>query len=132
MSRPRCRRRAADRGHRVVRHAEGAGEHVGRAAGEHAERGVGAGDAGGHLVERAVAAEADHHVEPAAGGVLGEAGGVTATVRLDDLDVSLPRDSARWTTTVLRAVTELANALTTSRIRKAPTVQPLPAVRKRR
>ena len=72
---------------RVVGHAERAGEHVGRAAGQHAERRVGAGEAGGHLVERAVAAEADHDVDAAAGGVLGEAGGVAAAVGLDDLDL---------------------------------------------
>ena len=84
------------------------------------ERGVGAGDAGGHLVERAVAAVADDHVDAAAGGVLGEAGGVAAAVGLDDLHLVALRSGARCTTTVLRAVTDDAKALTTSRIRKAP------------
>ena len=46
-----------------------------------------AGDAGGHLVQRAVAAEADDDVDAAARRVLGEAGGVAATVGLDDLDL---------------------------------------------
>ena len=41
----------------------------------------------GDLVERAVAAESDDDVEPASRGVVGESGGVTAAVRLDDLDV---------------------------------------------
>ena len=95
---------------------ERAGEHVGRAAGQHAERGVGAGDAGGHLVQRAVAAEADDHVDAAAGGVLGEPGGVAAAVGLDDLDVVAAGAARRCTTTVLRAVTDEANELTTSRI----------------
>ncbi len=73
--------------HRIVGHAERAGEHVGAAAGEHAERGVGAGDAGGDLVQRAVAAEPDDDVDASTGGVLGESGGVAAAVGLDDLDV---------------------------------------------
>ncbi len=76
-----------DRLDRVVRHAERAGEHVGRPAGEDAEGGVGTGDAGRDLVERAVAAEADDDVDAAARGVVGESGGVTAAVRLDHLDV---------------------------------------------
>ena len=78
---------------RVVGQADRAGEHVGRAAGQHAERGVGAGDAGGDLVERAVAAEADDDVDAAAGGVVGEAGGVAAPVRLDELDVVVARSA---------------------------------------
>ena len=45
------------------------------------------GDPGGHLVERAVAAEADDHVDAAARGVVGEAGGVAAPVGLDELDL---------------------------------------------
>ena len=76
------------------------------AAGQHAERGVGAGHAGGHLVERAVAAVADDDVDAPAGRVLGEAGGVAAAVGLDDLDLVAAGSSARCTTTVLRAVTE--------------------------
>ena len=76
-----------DGGDGVVGQPDRAGEHVRRAAGQGAERGVGAGDAGGHLVERAVAAEADDDVGAAAGGVVGEAGGVAAAVRLDELDV---------------------------------------------
>ena len=42
---------------------------------------------GRDLVQRAVAAEADDDVDAAAGGVVGEAGGVAAAVRLDELDV---------------------------------------------
>ena len=76
-----------DRDDRVVRHADRAGEHVGRPAGQHAERRLGAGDPGGDLVERAVATVADHHVEAATGRVVGEARGVAAAVRLDDFDV---------------------------------------------
>ena len=79
-----------DGGDRIVGQPDRAGEHVRRAAGEHAERGVGAGDAGRHLVERAVAAEPDDDVDVAPGGVEGEAGGVAATVRLDELDVGDP------------------------------------------
>ena len=93
-----------------------------RAAGQHAERGVGAGQAGGDLVQRAVAAEADDHVDAAAGRVLGEAGGVAAAVGLDDLDVVAAGSALRCTTTVLRAVTDEANELTTSRMRKAATL----------
>ena len=104
---------------RVVGHAERAGEHVGRTAGEHAERGVGAGDPGGDLVERAVAAVPDHHVDAASGGVVGEACGVAAPVGLDHLDVVAAAPAARWTTTVLRAVTDDANEFTTSMIRTA-------------
>ena len=82
-----------DRFDRVVRHADRAGEHVGRTAGQHTERRLAAGDAGGHLVERAVATEPDHHVDAATGGVVGEPGGVAAAVGLDDLDV-VPAGSA--------------------------------------
>jgi len=42
---------------------------------------------GGDLVEGTVAAEADDHVDAAPCGVLGEAGGVAATVGLDHLDI---------------------------------------------
>ena len=76
-----------DCGYRIVRHTERAGEHVGAAAGQHAERRLGAGHTGRHLVERAVAAVADHDVDPSPGRVLGESGGVTTTIGLDDLDV---------------------------------------------
>ena len=72
---------------RVVRHAERASEHVGRPAGEDSEGGVGTGDARRDFVERAVAAESDDDVEPPPSGIVGESGGVTATVRLDHLDV---------------------------------------------
>ena len=76
-----------DGGDGVVGQPDRAGEHVRRAAGQGAERGVGAGDARRHLVQRAVAAEADDDVDAAPGGVVGEAGGVAAAVRLDELDV---------------------------------------------
>ena len=84
-----------DGGNGVVRHPDRPGEHVGRTAREHPERRVGAGDTGGHFVQRAVAAEPDHHIDPASGGVVGESGGVAAAVRLDDL--------TSWPGPVLRA-----------------------------
>ena len=89
--------------------------------GQRAERGVGAGDAGGHLVERAVAAEADDDVDAAPGGVVGEAGGVAPRF-VSTSSTSWLRLSRRCTTTVLRAVTDDANEFTTSRIRKPPNV----------
>ena len=49
---------------------------------------------GRHLVQRAVAAEADDDVDAAAGGVVGEAGGVPAPVGLDELDVVALRQRA--------------------------------------
>ena len=76
-----------DRFDRVVRHADRAGEHVGRPAGQHTERGPAPGDASGDFVERAVAPETDDHVEAATGRVVGEAGGVAAPVGLDEFDV---------------------------------------------
>ena len=57
------------------------------AARQHAERGVGAGDSSGDLVQRAVAPESDDHVDAPAGRVVGEAGGVAAPVGFDHLDV---------------------------------------------
>ena len=90
-SMPRASRSAARTG--SLGSAQRAGEHVGRAAGQHAERGVGAGDAGRHLVERAVAAVADDDVDAAPGGVVGEPGGVPAPVGLDQLDVVPLRQS---------------------------------------
>jgi hypothetical protein len=78
------------RGHGIVGHAEGAGEHVRAATGQYPECGVRAGHARGHLVEGAVATEPDHHVEPPPGGVLGEARGVATTVGLDDFHLVAP------------------------------------------
>ena len=66
---------------------ERAGEHVRRSAGEHAQRGVGPGDPGRDLVERAVAAEADDDVEPAPCRIGRVPRRVPAPVGLDDLDV---------------------------------------------
>ncbi len=106
---------------RVVRQADRASEHVGRPAGQHTERRVGAGDAGGDFVERAVTAETDHDVDAPAGGVVSETGGVTAPVGLDDLDVVTPAEATVDDHRV-RAVTDDAKELTTSRIRKPPTV----------
>ena len=76
-----------DGGNRIVGQPDRAGEHVGRPSGQHAESGVGAGDARRHLVQRAVAAEPDDDVDVAPSGVEGEPGGVPATVRLDQLDL---------------------------------------------
>lgn len=72
---------------RVVRHPQGPGEHVGGPPGQHCEGGVGACDPRGDLVQGAVPPERHDHVDPAAGGILGETGGVPAPVRLHDLDV---------------------------------------------
>ncbi len=90
------------RGDRIVGHAEGSGEHVRRTAGQDAERRVGAGDTGRHFVEGAVAAVSDHDVDTAPGGIVGEAGGVTAPI-VSTTSTSWPRASRRCTTTVLRA-----------------------------
>jgi hypothetical protein len=79
---------------RIVGQTEGACEHIGRPAWQHSERSVGAGDAGGHFVEGAVAPESDHDVEPATGGVVREPGGVSPTVGLDDVDVVAPAEAA--------------------------------------
>ena len=76
-----------DGGHRIIWQADRAGEHVRRPAGQHTERCRGAGDAGGHLVQGAVAAEGDDRVETASGGVLGEADRMPAPVRLDEFHV---------------------------------------------
>ncbi len=75
-----------DGGDRIVRHAEGACEDVGRTTGEYAERAVGAGDSGRHFVECSVAAVPDHDVDPASGGVVCEARRMSTPVGLDDLD----------------------------------------------
>ena len=80
-------RQQVDGGDRIVRQPERAGEHVRRSAREHAERGVGPGDPGRDLVERAVAAEADDDVEPAPCRVGRVPRRVPAPVGLDDLDV---------------------------------------------
>ena len=50
--------------------------------GSGAERGRGAGQPVGGLVQRAVAAEADDHVDAVVGRALRQAGGVAAAVRL--------------------------------------------------
>ena len=106
---------------RIVRHAKGAREHVRRAAREHAERGVRAGDPGGDLVQRAVPAETDHDIDAATGGVMCETSGVSASVGLDELDLVALAEAAMHDHRVAR-VTDEANELTTSRIRKEPTV----------
>ena len=76
---------------RVVGQPDRAGEDVGRAAGQGGERGVGAGQAVGRLVEGAVAAEHDDDVDAVAGRALGQAGGVVAAVGLGDGDVVVGR-----------------------------------------
>jgi len=67
--------------------AEESGGEEGKERGRKPCRGVAPGDPGGDLVERAVAAEADDHVEAAARRVVGEAGGVAAPIGLDEFDV---------------------------------------------
>ena len=73
-----------------------------------------AGQAVGRLVQRAVAAEHDDHVDPVGGGALGEAGGVAPPVGLGQGHVVVGRqrllDHHR-----LRAVTDDADELTSSR-----------------
>ena len=68
---------------------ERAREHVRRAAGQRRERGVGAGEPVGGLVERAVAGEHDHDVEAVVAPRRARAGRVAAPRRLGDLDVVL-------------------------------------------
>ena len=72
---------------RVVGKADRSCEHVRRSTRQDAKGGLGAGDARRHLVERAVAAEADHDVDAPPRRVVGEARCVPPPVRLDDLDV---------------------------------------------
>ena len=91
----------------VVRQPDRAGEHVGRPAGEGGQGGLGARQAVGGLVQRAVAAERDHHDVVAVARPLGEAGAwfrrfVSATV------TSWSADNAFWITTLPRAVTDEA------------------------
>ena len=83
-----------DGGDRIVGQPDRAGEDVRRSAGEHPERGVGAGDPGRHLVERAVAAEPDDDVDVAPGCVEGEPCGVPTAVRLDEFDLVIPRETS--------------------------------------
>ena len=73
-----------DRADRVVREPDRAGEDVRRAAREHTERGVRSGDAGGDLVQRAVAAEPDDDVDATSRGILREPGRMAPPVRLDE------------------------------------------------
>ena len=61
-----------------VGHADGAGEDVGRPAGQGGHGGVGADQAVGRLVEGAVAPEDHHDVGPGGGGLGGQGGGVVA------------------------------------------------------
>ena len=75
------------RGDGVVGKADAAGEHVGGPARQHGECGATVGDARCDLVQRAVPAEGDDHIDAAAGRVLGEAGGVTPPAGLHDLHV---------------------------------------------
>ncbi len=81
-------------GDRIVRHAERAREDVRGTAWKHAERRVGASDSGCHLVQRAVAAVANDHVDTATGCVVSEAGGVTAAIRFDHLDFVTLRETS--------------------------------------
>ncbi len=74
----------AGRFDRVVGHADGAGEDVGRAAREHAEGGGRPGQAVGRLVEGPVAAEDDDGVEPVGGRALGQPGGMAPPAGLGD------------------------------------------------
>ena len=78
----------------VVRHAERTSKHIGGTAGQDPQGGVAAGNSGGDLVERSVAAVADDHVDTPPRRVVGEPGGMTASVRFHHLDiVPLPQTS---------------------------------------
>ena len=90
--RPSDRSELARRVDRVGREAERARVHVGGAAGQRRERGVGVQEPVGGFVERAVAGEHDHDVEAVVRGGVGEAGRVTAARGLRDLDVVLGRE----------------------------------------
>jgi hypothetical protein len=69
---------------RVVREPHRPREHVGRPSRQHGERGVGAGEAVGRLVQRAVAAEDRDHLDADVGRALGEAGGVAPAAGLGE------------------------------------------------
>ena len=91
MARPERRDELLGRGDGIVGQADAPSEHVRRAAGQDRQRGARAGDAGGHLVDGAVATEGHDHIDAAARRVLREAGGVAAPAGLDDLHVVLLR-----------------------------------------
>ena len=79
--------------HRIVGHTQRSGKHVGASARQRTERSVGAGNAGGHFIERAIAAKADDDVDATSGGILRKSGGVAAAVRFDDLNVVAARQN---------------------------------------
>ena len=77
----------------VAGDAEHLAEHVGRAAGQAAQRGGGAEQAVGGFVDGAVAAERDDHVIALVRGLAAELGGVPARLGVDrvDLEAALQR-----------------------------------------
>jgi hypothetical protein len=99
---------------------DGAGEHVGGAAGQRGERGVGAGEPVGRLVEGAVAAEHHDHVD-AVGGAPWARRVAWPRRLVSARSTSWSADSAFWITTRLRAVTDEAEELTIRRTSHTPT-----------
>ncbi len=96
---------------RVVGHANGAGEDVGRPSGQHAERGLRAGQAVGGLIEGAVASQDYGCVQPVGGRPLGQPG--ACPLRLVSFSItSWSAESALCITTRARAVTNEADVFT--------------------
>ena len=74
----------------VVGDAERAADDVGRAAGQHRDRHVGAGEAVGDLVQRPVAAEGDDHVVAVVADLAADLGRVVLRLGRDRLDLIAP------------------------------------------
>ena len=80
---------------RILRDAVGAGEDVRAAAGEHAERNLGARDAVDDFVQRPVSAQDEHEVVALVNGTGGEVLRVAATFRLCHVDDQVARQCPR-------------------------------------
>jgi electron transfer flavoprotein beta subunit len=83
------RSQQSDGSDRVVRQADGAGEHVGRPAGQYPKCRLRSRQTGGDLVHGTVPAEGDHGVEASAGGILGETDGVSPPVGFHNVDLMM-------------------------------------------
>ena len=105
---------------RVVGDPERAREHVGRPARQRRERGVGAGEAVGRFVERAVAGRARRRRRPRRARRRGRGGWRGRAATSPPPRACGRRPAACWTSTRRRAVTDDAVALTISRTRMGP------------